>query len=173
MRTKRNLLFGLIIGVFVLTPSTAQSASTYSLNLTLEVKQKYPGVGSPDDVIFGCQEGFPMDSDFTQSARWEVRSAKGQVVGTGPVKKVTVKNISEVPAPFKDASDPELLPYIYNGTCIYSGKVTVPKSASYSILFGGVNLNSTYSFNELKSKKWKMVIKKDLNCGGLYGKSCT
>jgi len=150
-----------------------QAATEYTLNITLEVKQKYPGVASPGEVINGCKDGFPMDYDFTQDARWEVLGSKNELIGTSGVLKVSVKGISRVPAPFHDVKEEQLLPYIYNGTCTYTAKVIVPKSAAYRFIFGGKDLNTSYSFVELNSKKWKVTIRKDLNCGGLYVKKCS
>jgi len=161
------------IAIALIFTSEAQAATKYTLNITLEVKQKYPGVASAGEVINGCKEGFPMDYDFTQEARWEILGSKKDLVGTASVKKVSVKGISQVLPPFRDAAEPELQPYIFNGTCIYTGVIVVPKSAAYRIVFGGKDLNISYSFTELVSKKWKVLVKKDLNCGGLYSKKCS
>ena len=173
MRMKSFLSSFLLLLLSIPFGVQAQAATKYTLNITLEVKQKYPGVASPGEVINGCKEGFPMDYDFTQDARWEVLGSKKDLIGTAGVLKVGVKGISQVPAPYHDVNEEELLPYIYNGTCIYTAKVVVPKSAAYRFIFGGRDLNTSYSFTELTSKKWKVLIKKDLNCGGLYVKKCS
>ena len=156
----------------MLITSPAHAATQYTLNITLEVKQKYPGVASAGEVINSCKEGFPMDNTFTQDARWEILGSRSNLIGTGAVTKVSVKNIILNPAPFHEVTDQDSLPFIYNGTCIYLAKIVIPKSPAYRVIFGGVDLNSSYSFTELVAKKWKILVKKDLNCGGLYIKKC-
>lgn len=138
----------------------------------LEVKSKYPGTSSPENVIDGCNSGFPVDMDFTSESRWEILGTKNNLIGTASVGKIAVKAVKKVIPPFHAESEPDLQPYIYGGTCTYAGTIKVPKSTGYKFLFGGINLGTTYSFIELNSKKWTLVIKKDLNCGGLYGKAC-
>ena len=162
----------LVAGFLVASGVPTQAAATYTIKVSLEVKSKYPGTSSAENVIAGCTSGFPVDKNFTSDSRWEVLGSKNNVIATANVGKTTVKAVQQVLPPFHTADEPDLQPYIYGGTCVYSSSIKVPKSVSYKFHFAGFDLGTAYSFSELYAKKWVLVIKKDLNCGGTYGKVC-
>ena len=168
----RRFLIG-AIAFLLLVPTPASAVKTYTLRLTLEVVQKYPGVNAHENVVGGCRDGFPIDDTFTKNGRWEILGSKGEIVATGGVRKITAKNLKKVAPPFSDETTQEYQPYIYNGTCVYNSKIKVPKVNGYRFNFAGVDLETSYSFAELAKKKWKLTIKTDLNCDGLYGKTCS
>ena len=168
----KRILIG-AVAFSLLMPIPASAVKTYTLSLTLEVVQKYPGVSAPENVVDGCREGFPIDETFTKNGRWEILGSKGEIVATGGIGKITAKNIKKVAPPFSDENTQEYQPYIYNGTCVYNSKIKVPKVNGYRFNFAGVDLETSYSFAELAKKKWKLTIKTDLNCDGLYGKTCS
>ena len=168
----RRFLIG-AIAFLLLVPTPASAVKTYTLRLTLEVVQKYPGVNAPENVVGGCRDGFPIDYTFTKNGRWEILGSKWEIVATGGVRKITAKNLKKVAPPFSDETTQEYQPYIYNGTCVYNSKIKVPKVNGYRFNFAGVDLETSYSFAELAKKKWKLTIKTDLNCDGLYGKTCS
>ena len=168
----RRFLIG-AIAFLLLVPTPASAVKTYTLRLTLEVVQKYPGVNAPENVVGGCRDGFPIDDTFTKNGRWEILGSKGEIVATGGVIKITAKNLKKVAPPFSDETTQEYQQYIYNGTCVYNSKIKVPKVNGYRFNFAGVDLETSYSFAELAKKKCKLTIKTDLNCDGLYGKTCS
>ncbi len=173
MSPKNYVMPAVLLSLICSTLSTANAAPSYTLNLSFEVTQKYPGVDAPENVINGCREGFPIDKSFTQSARWEVLGSKQKVIATASVGKVSVKNVKKVVGPFQNEDDEDFQPYIFNGTCTYTSKIRVPRSNVYKFKFANIDLQTTYSFAELAKKKWKLSILTDLNCDGLYGKPCT
>ena len=168
----RRFLIG-AIAFLLLVPTPASAVKTYTLRLTLEVVQKYPGVNAPENVVGGCRDGFPIEDTFTKNGRWEILGSKGEIVATGGVRKITAKNLKKVAPPFSDETTQEYQPYIYNGTCVYNSNIKVPNVNGYRFNFAGVDLETSYSFAELAKKKWKLTNKTDLNCDGLYGKTCS
>jgi hypothetical protein len=83
-----------------------------------------------------------------------------------------VRDVRKIAGPFLDESDESYQPYIFNGTCIYTARINVPKSIAYRFFFANIDLKTSHSFAELEKNKWKVLITTDLNCGGLYGKKC-
>lgn len=114
-----------------------------------------------------------MEQVFIENARWEILGSKKDIVATSAVNRVSVKNVKKVAGPLLDENDESYKPYIFNGTCVYSSKIKVPRSTAYRFKFADVDLKTSYSFSELTKKKWKLTIKVDLNCDGLYGKKCS
>lgn len=173
MFLKKLFTVGLAVVLCASAQYPSNAAVTYTLSLTFEVLQKYPGVDAPENVVAGCREGFPMDEIFTKNGRWEILGSKKEIVATSGAGKISAKNIKKVTPPFADENNEDYQPYIFNGTCVYTSKIKLPKSKAYKFNFAGVDLKTSYSFAELVKKKWKLVIKTDLNCDGLYEKMCS
>lgn len=163
-----------LIGILAATSAQLSTAAPKkSIAITFEVVQKYPGVDSPGNVLSGCREGFLVDQDFTGEARWEILGSSRNLLATGGVSKVGVKNLRKNPAPYHTEDEEDGLPYIFSGTCTYTAKMSVPKSEAYRFFFANIDLKTSHSYSELEKNKWKILITTDLNCGGLYGKKCT
>ena len=64
----RRFLIG-AIAFLLLVPTPASAVKTYTLRLTLEVVQKYPGVNGPENVVGGCRDEFPIDDTFTKNRK--------------------------------------------------------------------------------------------------------
>jgi hypothetical protein len=89
-----------LISNFLCLPSIAQGAPIYTLKVSLEVTSKYPGASSPESVLEGCKQGFPVDKDFTSSSRWEVFGSNNKIVGSASAGKISVKVVQQVAPPF-------------------------------------------------------------------------
>ena len=173
MTHKALAFIGTLLALCIPAAYSATAAPSYILNLTFEVIQKYPGVDAPENVVGGCKEGFPIDETFTENGRWEILGSKKEIIATGGAGKISAKDIKKVAPPFADEEYPDYQPYIFNGTCVYTAKIKVPKSNAYKFNFAGVDLKTSYSLAEMVKKKWKLVIKTNLNCDGLYAKKCS
>ena len=157
----------------------ANSASTYTLNLTIIDKDADKAVTLYDDDPLGNQDvkhGIKVCSDpeswyfnpnlnkydtevmkdlnrITTTTKIKVKSDTGRIVGLGTLSKVGWKKDRE--------EDGEYGLKVY-GTCTYSKAIKVSKSNFYSIEFSGTNLKVPafdIAFTDLVKMKWKLTLK--------------
>jgi hypothetical protein len=159
---------------------SAQSATTYTLNLTIIDKDAAKNVVLYDDDPLGNQDikhGIKVCSDpeswyfnpnlnkydlevikdlnrITTTTKIKVKSDTGRIVGLGTLSKVGWIKDRET-----DEGEGGLKVY---GTCTYTKAIKVSKSNFYSIEFSGTNLNVPafdIAFTDLVKKKWKLTLK--------------
>jgi hypothetical protein len=155
----------------------ANSATTYTLNLTIIDEDAAKNVSLYDDDPLGNQDvkhGIKVCSDPTSwyfnpdpndiqitkkqrigtKTKIKVKSDTGRIVGIGTLSKVGWIKDREV-----DEGEYGLIVY---GTCTYTKAIKVSKSNFYSIEFSGTNLNVPafdIAFTDLVKKKWKLTLK--------------
>lgn len=151
---------------------SAQSATTYTLNLTIIDEVAAKNVALTDNegdqsIKHGIKECSDPKSiyftpDLTGIIKYQrigtktkirVKSDTGRIVGIGTLSKVGwIKDREE---------ETEYGLFVY-GTCTYSKAIKVSKSNFYSIEFSGTNLNVPafdIAFTDLVKKKWKLTLK--------------
>jgi hypothetical protein len=177
IKLKITVVFATVLAMGLGSTVPAQSATSYTLKLTIIDEDAATNVALYDDAgdqstkhgVKKCSDSKLMwlnpdpvsTSDILKyqkignKSKIKVKNDSGKIVGIGTLSKVGwIKDRAE------EDEDPEIGTIVY-GTCTYSQKIKVFKSNFYSIEFSGTNTEIPafdISLSELIKKKWKLTL---------------